>query len=113
MEENQGVEGYSSNEDVFSKSVRAGKRTYYFDVKTTKKNDLYLTITERKKRIDENGQFQVEKHKVFLYKEDFTKFSETLIEAIEYIETTLSEKEKEIENPDKYTDISFDDLDKN
>ena len=57
--------------DLFSKSVRAGKRTYFFDVKSTRMNDYYLTITESKKRFDDNGY---DRHKMFLYKEDFNKF---------------------------------------
>jgi hypothetical protein len=64
--------------DMFSKSVRAGKRTYFFDVKSTRGNDYYLTITESKKRFGTDGKFTYEKHKIFLYKEDFEKFMETL-----------------------------------
>ena len=67
-----------SGEDVFSKPVRAGKRTYFFDVKATKGNDYYLTITESKRRVDKDGRFSYEKHKIFLYKEDFEKFTEGL-----------------------------------
>ncbi|HNP48125.1 MAG TPA: DUF3276 family protein, partial [Bacteroidia bacterium] len=64
----------SQREEVFSKSVRAGKRTYFFDVKSTKANDYYLTITESKKRIGDDGNPFFEKHKIFLYREDFQKF---------------------------------------
>ena len=71
--------------DLFSKSVRAGKRTYFFDVKSTRGNDYYLTITESKKRFGTDGKFTYEKHKVFLYKEDFEKFIEGLNEAIDHI----------------------------
>lgn len=71
-------------EEVFSKKVRAGKRTYFFDVKTTRSEDFYLTITESKKRF-EDGVFI--KHKIFLYKEDFEKFGEGLTEAINYIKS--------------------------
>src|ERR1700740_826008 len=71
--------------DLFSKSVRAGKRTYFFDVKSTRANDYYLTITESKKRFGTDGKFTYEKHKIFLYKEDFEKFIEGLNEAIEVI----------------------------
>jgi hypothetical protein len=67
--------------DVYSKRVRAGKRTYFFDVKSTRGSDYYLTITESKKRFRDNG-FYYEKHKIFLYKEDFGKFIESLEEAI-------------------------------
>ena len=74
-------------EEIYSKPVRAGKRTYFFDVKSTKGEDLYLTITESKKRFREDGTFYYEKHKIFLYKEDFEKFSEGLNEAVEFILT--------------------------
>jgi hypothetical protein len=72
-------------DDVYSKPVRAGKRTYFFDVKATKGNDYYLTITESKRRIEENGRYVYDKHKIFLYKEDFDKFSEGLQEVVDYI----------------------------
>jgi len=72
-------------EEIHSKAVRAGKRTYFFDVKATRRNDYYLTITESKKRFNRDGKFFYEKHKLFLYKEDFDKFSESLMEIIEYI----------------------------
>src|SRR3954466_3805114 len=71
--------------DLFSKSVRAGKRTYFFDVKSTRGNDYYLTITESKKRFGQDGKFFYEKHKIFLYKEDFEKFLDGLNEAVENI----------------------------
>lgn len=74
------------SEDVYSKPVRAGKRTYFFDVKATKgNNDYYLTITESKRRQERDGTFAYDKHKIFLYKEDFEKFSEGLQEAVRYI----------------------------
>lgn len=74
------------SEDVFSKPVRAGKRTYFFDVKTTKgRDDFYLTITESKRRNNPDGSFTYDKHKIFLYKEDFLKFQEGLADVIEYI----------------------------
>lgn len=76
-------------EEVFSKSVRAGKRTYFFDVKATRGNDYYLTITESKKRFDDNGDFHFDKHKIFLYKEDFAKFEEGFEECINYIKENL------------------------
>lgn len=73
-------------EDVFSKPVRAGKRTYFFDVKATKgRKDFYLTITESKRRVAPDGTFSYDKHKIFLYKEDFEKFSEGLEEVVAYI----------------------------
>ena len=73
-------------DEIFSKSVRAGKRTYFFDVKSTRGGDLYLTITESKKRFQDDGSFYFEKHKLFLYKEDFEKFSDGLSEVIDKID---------------------------
>ncbi len=74
-------------ESVYSKTVRAGKRrTYFFDVKQTKGNDYYLTITESKKRFEDGGY---ERHKIFLYKEDFNRFLEGLNEAVEYVKMDL------------------------
>jgi len=81
-------------EEVFSKKVRAGKRTYFFDVKATRSNDYYVTITESKKRL-EDGVFI--KHKIFLYKEDFEKFAEGLKETIEYIKDNQEVVEKRYE----------------
>ena len=98
-----------SGDDVFSKSVRAGKRTYFFDVKTTRGNDYYLTITESKRRVDKDGQFSYEKHKIFLYKEDFEKFREGLDEVVAFIKERIPVVET---RPASFTDISFEDLDK-
>ena len=81
-------------EEVFSKKVRAGKRTYFFDVKATRSNDYYVTITESKKRL-EDGVFI--KHKIFLYKEDFEKFAEGLKETTEYIKANQEVVEKRYE----------------
>ena len=81
-----------SGEDVYSKPVRAGKRTYFFDVKTTKGNDYYLTITESKRKVEKDGHFAYDKHKIFLYKEDFDKFAEGLQDAIEFIRKTAFRK---------------------
>ncbi len=79
-----------NSEDVYSKPVRAGKRTYFFDVKTTKgNNDYYLTITESKRRQDADGSFSFDKHKIFLYKEDFDKFQEGLSEVLTYMKENL------------------------
>ena len=75
----------SGREEIHSKAVRAGKRTYFFDVKATRRNDYYLTITESKKRFNRDGKFFYEKHKLFLYKEDFDKFADSLTEIIEFI----------------------------
>ena len=75
-------------EEIYSKRVKAGKRTYFFDVKSTRSNDYYLTITESKRKFKEDG-FVFEKHKVFLYKEDFMKFINALQESIDYVKTEL------------------------
>tara|TARA_R110002012_G_scaffold252147_3_gene430879 strand:+ start:90984 stop:91301 length:318 start_codon:yes stop_codon:yes gene_type:complete len=75
-------------EELFSKRVRAGKRTYFFDVRTTKANDYYLTITESKRKPKDDG-FTFEKHKIFLYKEDFNKFVNALGETVDHIKTDL------------------------
>ena len=86
-------------QEIYSKAVRAGKRTYFFDVKSTRKDEYYLTITESKKRYDQDGNFHFEKHKIFLYKEDFDKFSEGLIEAIEILKkanNSVSEKQPDL-----------------
>lgn len=80
-----GENNYNEKEEVFSKVVKAGRRTYFFDVKSTRGNDLYLTITESKKTT-EDGMERFEKHKIFLYKEDFEKFEEALKEALDKIE---------------------------
>ena len=75
----------AGREEIHSKAVRAGKRTYFFDVKATRRNDYYLTITESKKRFNRDGKFFYEKHKLFLYKEDFDKFADSLNEIIAFI----------------------------
>ena len=74
-------------ESIYSKRIRAGKRrTYFFDVRTTRGNDYYLTITESRKRFNDNGY---DRHKIFLYKEDFNKFIKALGEAVDYVKTEL------------------------
>ncbi len=78
--------------EVYSKPVKAGKRTYFFDVKATRNQDYYLTITESKKKFDADGNSSYEKHKVFLYKEDFEKFAEGLREAIQIVKEALEGK---------------------
>ena len=90
------MEGYerkegmdNDREEIYSKAVRAGKRTYFFDVKSTRNNDYYLTITESKKRFDNDGNQNFEKHKIFLYKEDFEKFAEGLDEVVAYIQAAI------------------------
>ena len=110
-------------QEIYSKAVRAGKRTYFFDVKSTRKEEYYLTITESKKRYDQEGKFHFEKHKIFLYKEDFEKFSDGLSEVIDFIKASQSIDDAEIsievtiaENDDDaieskdYTSVDFDDL---
>ncbi len=86
-ERKEGME--NDREEIYSKAVRAGKRTYFFDVKATRNNDYYLTITESKKKFDNDGNQNFEKHKIFLYKEDFEKFSEGLDEIVSYIQALL------------------------
>lgn len=103
-----------NGEDVYSKPVRAGKRTYFFDVKATKGNDYYLTITESKRRIEKDGRFVYDKHKIFLYKEDFQKFSEGLEEVIKFIKEKCPVEERVYEASqeakDKFSDVDFDQL---
>jgi hypothetical protein len=98
-----------SGDDVYSKPVIAGKRTYFFDVKATKGKDYYLTITESKRRMDSNGHFAYDKHKIFLYKEDFEKFAEGLEEVIQYIKTNCL-KDNGRPAGEKFTDIEFEEL---
>ena len=74
--------------EIYSKRVRAGKRTYFFDIKATRSNDYYLTITESKRRYKEDGYFY-EKHKIFLYKEDFDKFVDALKTSVDHVKTEL------------------------
>ena len=74
--------------EIFSKRVRAGKRTYFFDIKATRSNDYYLTITESKRKLKDDG-FTYEKHKIFLYKEDFGKFVDALNESVDHVKNEL------------------------
>ena len=126
-------------EEIFSKVLRAGRRTYFFDVRSTKAGDYYLTLTESKKFTNEDGSFHYKKHKIFLYKEDFTEFSNILNEMTNYVisekgEEVISERhqkdfkkedntestdetnddnEKEDgsnESSNEFTDVSFDDI---
>ena len=94
-------------EEVYSKKIRAGKRTYFFDVKSTRSNDYYLTITESKKRL-EDGVFV--KHKIFLYKEDFEKFSEGLNDVISYIKDNQDVVEKRYEDFDLVRKVEDNDV---
>ena len=105
------------NQDVFSKVVRAGKRTYFFDVKSMRNDEYYLTITESKKRFEDNGDFHYEKHKIFLYREDFEKFTDCLHEIVGFInknQLPLAEKrndEIESEAPaTSFTRVDFEDI---
>ena len=103
----------TDSDSVFSKVVKAGKRTYFFDVKTTRQNEHYITITESKKVFGDNGSAHFEKHKIFLYKEDFEKFMDSFNEAMQYIKDNAGEAVKRTdESNDKFTDVEFDDLDK-
>ena len=126
-------------EEIFSKVLRAGRRTYFFDVRSTKAGDYYLTLTESKKFTNEDGSFHYKKHKIYLYKEDFTEFSNILNEMTDYVisekgEEVISERhqkdfkkednteskgktndenEKEAgsnESSNEFTDVSFDDI---
>ncbi len=107
-------------DDIYSKVVRAGKRTYFFDVKSTRSNELYLTITESKRRFNQQtGKFFYEKHKLFLYQEDFDKFREALSDSFSAIERLQgeilkekppAESEPKDESEKKAGDISFEDL---
>ncbi len=112
-------------EEIFTKVVRAGKRTYFFDVKATRRDDYYLTITESKKRLGKEGKVFYEKHKIFLYKEDFEKFTEGLKDAVTYIENSQDEikapellsdndqgEEKSTIAAEEFTNVEFDDLGK-
>lgn len=109
-------------QEIFSKAVRAGKRTYFFDVKSTRKDEYYLIITESKKLYDQEGNFHFEKHKIFLYKEDFQKFSDGMNEVIDFIiasqsmedvedvQADVPENEEEVVVSKNYTSVEFDDL---
>lgn len=121
--------------DIFSKVLRAGRRTYFFDVRATKADDYYITITESKKFTEEDGSYHFKKHKIYLYKEDFAAFNEILSEMTQYVvnhkgEEVISERHQkdfkkesqldysestyQTEEPttssNSYTDINFDDI---
>ncbi|MDF1560704.1 MAG: DUF3276 family protein [Bacteroidales bacterium] len=111
----------SDKEEVFTKVVRAGKRTYFFDVKSTRHEDLYLTITESKKRMGKDGKMFYEKHKIFLYKEDFEKFTEGLREAVTFAgngevthapldAVTSDEENASAVQTSEFSDVDFDEL---
>ena len=107
------------NQEIHSKVVRAGKRTYFFDVKSTRNEEFYLTITESKKKFEDNGNFHYEKHKIFLYNEDFQKFTECLQEVIDFINNNnanVLEGEKQIkpvaegEPVANYSNVDFEEI---
>jgi len=119
--ENNDDQKNNNREEIFSEVVRAGRRTYFFDVKATRKNEYYLTVTESKKRFNKEGDFFYEKHKIFLYKEDFDKFSDALVSTLGFIKDkqpngALPEDEntetnaKEETTSDDYTNVEFEDL---
>ena len=113
-------------EEIFSQVLRAGRRTYFFDVRATKADDYYLTVTESKKFTHDDGSFHYQKHKIYLYKEDFTDFQEMLGKATDYIlnekgSEVISERYQkdfkkeeettvEIKSTESFTDVSFDDI---
>lgn len=117
-------------EEIFSKVLRAGRRTYFFDVRSTKADDYYVTITESKKFTEEDGSFHFKKHKIYLYKEDFAAFTDILGEMTDFVlkqkgEEVISERhqkdfkkeyaadktgEENIPNTSSFTDIEFDDI---
>ena len=114
-------------EEIFSKSVRAGRRTYFFDVRSTRAEDYYMTITESKRDFNEDGTPFYKKHKIYLYKEDFAKFKEALDEVSKYVikekgeeiiknielkENKISLDTLEEETNSDFTEINFDDLGK-
>ena len=113
-------------EEIFSKVLRAGRRTYFFDVRSTKADDYYITITESKKFTEEDGSYHFKKHKIYLYKEDFAAFQEILNEMTDFVvsqkgEEVISERHQkdykresnsneETTSTESFTDISFDDI---
>jgi hypothetical protein len=126
MRENDMLE----KDEIFSKVLRAGRRTYFFDVRATKADDYYITITESKKFTEEDGSFHFKKHKIYLYKEDFTAFKEILEEMTSFVlnnkgEEVISERhqkdfkreytsesneETTSQTEKNFTDIDFDDI---
>ena len=125
MSERERVE----QEEIFSQVLRAGRRTYFFDVRSTKADDYYLTVTESKKFTHDDGSFHYQKHKIYLYKEDFSDFKEMLNKATDFIvnekgSEVISERhqkdykkeeesageEQEVASTESFTDVSFDDI---
>ena len=93
-------------EEIYSKALRAGRRTYFFDVRSTKAGDYYLTVTESKKFTEEDGTFHFKKHKIYLYKEDFSEFKNILDEMTDFI---ISEKGEEVISEKHQKDFKKDD----
>ncbi|MCI4442407.1 MAG: PUR family DNA/RNA-binding protein [Lentimicrobium sp.] len=128
MRENDMLE----KEEIFSKVLRAGRRTYFFDVRATKADDYYITITESKKFTEVDGSFHFKKHKIYLYKEDFAAFTEILEEMTSYVlnhkgeeviserhqkdfkkeydSNKIEEEESKLPSTSSFTDIEFDDI---
>ena len=124
--------GYVEQEEIFSQTMRAGRRTYFFDVRETKAGDYYLTITESKKFTNDDGSFHFKKHKIYLYKEDFNEFTDSLNRATDFIRKEKgdevisdrhqkdfvkpSEQKEEVSDsiddaaPENFTDVEFDDI---
>ena len=117
----------SSKEEIYSKVMRAGRRTYFFDVREPKAGDYYLTITESKKFTNDDGSFHYKKHKIYLYKEDFVEFKDHLVDMIDYVidakgNEVISERHQKDYNPEdqhfnensksssSYTDVNFEDI---
>jgi len=123
--------GFIEQEEIFSQVLRAGRRTYFFDVRETKAGDYYLTLTESKKFTHEDGSFHYKKHKIYLYKEDFTEFSDMMNKATSFIleakgQEVISERhQKDYHKPvseevntseqngsstESFTDLKFEDI---
>ncbi len=124
--------GLIDQEEIFSQVLRAGRRTYFFDVRETKAGDYYLTVTESKKFTHDDGSFHYKKHKIYLYKEDFEEFNEILKKSTDFIvnekgEEVISERhQKDYQRPvgededdtsnskesstDSFTDLNFEDI---
>lgn len=113
------------HEEIFSQVLRAGRRTYFFDVRATKAKDYYLTITESKKFTNEDGSFHYQKHKIYLYKEDFSDFKEMLAKSTDYIldekgsvvisdrhqmDYKVKDQKTDEKSTEDFTDVNFDDI---
>ena len=121
---------FNDQEEIFSQVLRAGRRTYFFDVRSTRADDYYLTVTESKKFTNDDGSFHYKKHKIYLYKEDFAEFNEMLKAATDYIinekgeevisdrhqtdyvkeDATSSDETDETVKSESFTDVNFEDI---